>query len=280
MRMQEVFVTGEYMPEVRLVPRDKKRKCLDFAQKSYQLVSAIDVRDYGRAEQLVKDMKKVANDFDDSKPSQAIEGARVQARMLIAKARDAALNNDKPTLEKALTDAAEVWPNNPEFKEATEKLFSQSDVVQKAIGEFDQLISQRNYRQIWNDKVRFITAVAMNPDRKQTLEKVMKNIETIEGSLMRAEEMARTGNHAGAWESLERAWAEFPDDGKLNQQRADMTTRASDFVKLIRSAEDMEKRDQVGSSLAHYLKAQKIYPASDFARDGVARLVKQVLPED
>ena len=280
MRMQEVFVTGEYMPEVRLVLRDKKRKCLDFAQKSYQLVSAIDVRDYGRAELLVKDMKKVANDFDDSKPSQAIEGARVQARMLIAKARDAALNNDKPTLEKALTDAAEVWPNNPEFKEATEKLFSQSDVVQKALGEFDQLISQRNFRQIYNDKIRFIAAVAVNPDRKQTLEKVMKNMETIEASLMRSEEMSRTGNHAGAWESLERAWAEFPDDGKLNQQRADMTTRASDFVKVIRGAEDLEKREQVGSSLAQYLKAQKIYPASDYARDGVARLVKLVLPEE
>ena len=78
----------------------------------------------------------------------------------------------------------------------------------------------------------------------------------------------------------ERAWAEFPDDAKLNQQRADMTTRASDFVKVIRNAEDLEKRDQVGSSLAHYLKAQKIYPASDYARDGVSRLVKLVLPEE
>lgn len=58
MRMQEVFVTGEYMPEVRLVQRDKKRKCLEFAQKSYQLISALDVRDYGRAEGLVKDLKK------------------------------------------------------------------------------------------------------------------------------------------------------------------------------------------------------------------------------
>jgi tetratricopeptide (TPR) repeat protein len=280
MRMQEVFVTGEYMPEVRLVPRDKKRKCLDFAQKSYQLISAIDVRDYGRAEQLVKDLKKVANDFDDSKPSQAIEGARVQARMLIAKARDAALNNDKPTLEKALTDAAEVWPNNPEFKEATEKLFSQSDVVQKALLEFDQLISQQNYRQIWNDKIRFITAVSMNPDRKQTLEKVMKNMETIEAALMRSEEMSRTGNHAGAWEGLERVMAEFPNDTKLSHEHANMTTRASSFVNIIHSAEDLEKRDQVGSSLAHYLKAQKIYPASDFARDGVARLVKLVLPEE
>ena len=47
------------------------------------------MRDYGRAEGLVKDLKKVANDFDDSKPTQAIEGARVQTRMLLAKARDA-----------------------------------------------------------------------------------------------------------------------------------------------------------------------------------------------
>jgi hypothetical protein len=47
---------------------------------------------------------------------------------------------------------------------------------------------------------------------------------------------------------------------------------------VIRSAEELEKREQYGSSLAHYLKAQKIYPASEFARDGIARLVKLVLP--
>ncbi len=280
MRMQEVFVTGEYMPEVRLVQRDKKRKCLEFAQKSYQLISAIDVHDYGRAEGLVKDLKKVANDFDDSKPTQAIEAARIQSRMLLAKARDALSRDDKATMEKALTDAAEVWPNNPEFKEATEKIFKQTDVMQDALREFDSLVGKRDYRGIWNDKLRFIAAVTVNPERKQTLERVMKNIETIEASLMRAEEMSRTGNHAGAWESLERAYADFPDDGKLNQQRADMTTRASDFVKMIHNAEELEKRDQAGSSLAHYLKAQKMYPASDFARDGVARLVKLVLPEE
>ena len=280
MRLQEVFVTGEYMPDVRLVQREKKRKCLDFSQKSFQLISAIDARDYGRAEGIVKELKKVANDFDDSKPTQAIEAARIQSRMLLAKARDALSRDDKATMEKALADAAEVWPNNPEFKEATEKIFKQTDVLQDALREFDSLVGKRDYRGIWNDKVRFIAAVAVNPERKQTLEKVMKNIETIEASLMRAEEMSRTGNHAGAWESLERAYADFPDDGKLNQQRADMTTRASDFVKMIHTAEELEKREQVGSSLAHFLKAQKMYPASDFARDGVARLVKLVLPEE
>ena len=279
MRLQEVFVTGEYMPSVRLVPRAKKRQCLEFAQKSYQLISSIDVRDFTRAETLVVDLKKLASDFDDSKPSQAIEVARVSQRGLLAKARDAMLNNDKATFEKALTDAAAIWPNSKEFREASEKLFGQGDVVQKTLLEFDQLRSQRNFRQIWNEKIRFIAAAAIDPARKEALEKVMADMQTIDGALLRAEEMARQGSYAGAWETLERAWAQFPDDSKLNQLRADMTTRASDFVKIIRNAEELEKREQFGGSLAHYLKAQKLYPASDFARDGVARLVKQVLPE-
>ena len=56
-------------------------------------------------------------------------------------------------------------------------------------------------------------------------------------------------------------------------------SRASDFVKTIRTAEELEKKNQFGSSLSHYLKAQKLYPASDFAREGVERLIVQVLPE-
>ena len=278
-QLRQAFLVGEYMPDVRLVPREKKRQCLEFAQKSFQLISAINVRDYGRAESLVKDLKKVANDFDDSQPTAAIEGARIKARALIGKARQAALSSDQATLERAMTEAGEIWPGNPEFKEAMEKLFAQGDVVQKALLDFDQLYSQKNYRQIWADKVRFIAAVAVNPQRKPDLEKVMNDMQTIEAALMRAEEMARQGVYAGAWETLERSWAQFPDDAKLNQQRADMTTRASDFVKVVRNAEELEKKEQFGSSLAHFLKAQKLYPASDFARDGIARLVKQVLPE-
>lgn len=278
-QLRQAFLIGEYMPEVRLVQREKKRQCLEFAQKSFQLISAINVHDYGRAESLVKDLKKVANDFDDSQPTAAVEGARLKARALIGKARQAALSSDQVTLERVMNEAGEIWPGNPEFKEAMDKLFTQGDVVQKALLDFDQLLSQKNYRQIWADKVRFIAAVSVNPERKPALEKVMADMQTIEASLMRAEEMARQGVYAGAWETLEHSWALFPDDAKLNQQRADMTTRASDFVKVIRSAEELEKKEQFGSSLAHFLKAQKLYPASEFAHDGISRLVKQVLPE-
>jgi hypothetical protein len=58
-----------------------------------------------------------------------------------------------------------------------------------------------------------------------------------------------------------------------------LTTEAADFARTLRTAEQLEKKDEIGSSLAWYLKARKIYPASDFAQEGIGRLVKRVLPE-
>ncbi|MDP9292539.1 MAG: hypothetical protein M3O82_09275 [Verrucomicrobiota bacterium] len=71
---------------------------------------------------------------------------------------------------------------------------------------------------------------------------------------------------------------DFSDDSKLNQVRANLTTEAADFVRTLRTAEQLEQKDQTGSGLAWYLKAQKIYPASEFARDGIDRLVKKIMP--
>jgi hypothetical protein len=79
---------------------------------------------------------------------------------------------------------------------------------------------------------------------------------------------------------VEKAFAQFPEDTRLNQQRATLTTQAADFVRTVRTAQDLEKQDQVGSSLAWYLKAQKLYPQSELAGDAIGRLVKRVLPPE
>ncbi|MGC3991724.1 MAG: hypothetical protein QM796_18935 [Chthoniobacteraceae bacterium] len=98
-RLGEAFVVGEYMPEIRTLTRDDKRRALDFAQKSNQLVSAIDVKDYALAEKLVNELQKTAKDFDSSKPMAAVETARTISAMHIAKAKNAAVSGDKATLE-------------------------------------------------------------------------------------------------------------------------------------------------------------------------------------
>ncbi|CAN5812175.1 hypothetical protein BH09VER1_BH09VER1_33170 [soil metagenome] len=278
-RLAETFIVGEYMPEVRTLPRDEKRQALAFDQKADQLLSALQVKDYTLAESLVKDLHKSASDFDTSKPTAAIETARQVAAMHIAKARNAALSGDKATLEEELKSAGEIWPLNPALKEVSKVIFEQGDVTSRAIVDFNQLLSQKNYRQIYDDKARFIYATAMYPEQKEKLTQVLSDMQVIETAIIQAQEIEKNQNFPGAWESAEKAYRKFPDDNKLNNLRADLTTKASDYVHAIRLAEDLEQKGQPGSSLAWYLKAQKEYPPSEFAHDGIKRLTKEILPD-
>jgi hypothetical protein len=278
-RLAEAFAVGEYMPELRTLPRDKKRLALDYSQKGNQLISALDVKDYTLAEKIVHELEKTAKDFDNSKPMAAIETAKTVSALHLAKAKNAAVSGDRQTLEAELKAATEMWPRNPALAEVAGLIFTQGDQQQKALVDLDQLISQHNYRQIYEDKMRFIAAAALDPSRQDQLRKILGDMEKIEAALMEADARSKQGDFAGAWEKVEQRFKEFPDDSKLNNVRATLTTEAPDFVHTLRSAEDLEQKDQVGSSLAWYLKAQKIYPNSEFAQEGIDRMVKKILPQ-
>lgn len=278
-RLAEAFTVGEWVPEIRTLPRTKKRQALDFVQKSNQLLSTMEVKDYTKAESLLDDLAKIAKDFDATKPRALIESSRRGAALHLASARNAALRSDEKTLKEEIAAAAELWPLNPALAEVSKKIFDQGDVQQKAVADFDQLVGQKNFRQIFENSTRYIAALAFYPDKQKQLQDVLQNMQKIEGAILRADEMARQSNYAGAWESVEKVAGDFPDDSKLNQMRANLTTQAADFVRTLRSAQDLEKKEQVGSSLAWYLKARKLYPQSDYAGEGVERLAKKIVPE-
>ena len=277
-RLSESFLIGEYMPEIRTLTREKKRRALEFTQKGNRLISALDVRDYAQAESLTNDLVIIAKDFDASQPRAAIETARTVSAMHLAKAKNAAVSGDRVTLENELREATILWPRNPALAEVSGRIFSHADVQSKALADLEQLISQRNYRQIYDDQARFIAATALYPERQEQLKTVLTNMQQIETAIMRSTEIAKRGDNCGAWEGVERAYKQFPDDTKLNQLRANLSTDASDFVRAIRTAQQLEAKGQTGASLAWYLKAQKLYPPSDFAQEGIQRLVQKVLP--
>ncbi|MCX6967102.1 MAG: hypothetical protein NTZ46_04870 [Verrucomicrobia bacterium] len=277
-RLSEAFLVGEYMPEIRTLQRDKKRQALEFTQKGNRLISALDVRDYALAETLVKELETIAKDFDASQPRAAIETARTVSAMHLAKAKNAAVSGDRTTLENELREATTLWPRNPALAEVAGMIFSHADVQGKALADLEQLTSQHNYRQIYEDKGRFIAATAFDPQRQKQLEAALMNLQQIETVIGRSTEIAKRGDTNGAWEGVERASKQFPDDTKLNQLRANLTTEASDFVHCIRNAQQLEAKGQTGSSLAWYLKAQKVYPPSEFAQEGIQRLVQKLLP--
>ena len=278
-RLAETFALGEYMPSVRLLPREAKRRALEYSQKTNELLAALEVNDLTRAEKLVNEIEGMAKDFDTSKPLAKIETAKTISAMHLAKARNAAVSGDKSAMEAELRSAAQIWPRNPALAEVGNTIFTQSDVQQQAMNDFDRLLSQKNLRQIYNDKLRFIAAAAMYPEKQKDLNDVLQRMAAVEGAILKAQEIAGRGDPAGAWESVQAAQKEFPDDSELNQLRATLTTQAADFVQTLAKAEALENQDQPGVSLAWYLQARKKYPASTFARAGIERLSAKVLPD-
>ena len=101
----------------------------------------------------------------------------------------------------------------------------------------------------------------------------------METALMGAQEMDRQGNPAGAWESVDKVAAKFPEDLQLNQARALYTTKAADFVRTVQTAQDHERRTEKATSLAWFLKAQRLYPKSDLAEEAIKRLKTDLISE-
>ncbi len=282
-RLREAFLIGEYMPEIRTLPKERKRKILAYAQKSVQLLAAIETKDYGLANELItgeNGMKSMAKDFDATKPMAMIETARNMSRMHLAKARNAALSGEKDKFEASLAEAGQIWPNNPELAEVASKAFKQGDAQAQALNDLEQLIAQKNFRRIADEAGRFLAATQMAPQEKQAqLKTILEDFKSLEAALMGAKEMERLGNASGAWETLERVAEKFPDDLQLAQARATYTTKAAEFVRAVQNAQEHERHAQLATGLAWFLKAQKLYPKSEMAENAIQRIKTQLLPE-
>jgi len=278
-QLQQAFITGEHLPSVQSIPRENKRAVLEYAANSFQLVNALEVKDYTLAEELVAKMREQAGDFDHSKPTAAIEAAKLSSNMRLRTAKNAALQGDDARFEENITAAAQIWPTNPALREEFDLISDSADMQQLAKLEFDRLLGTQSYRQIFNNKARFIAATVEDPERQAALNQVVESIQEIETVMKQAETLARSGNAFAAWEITERTFQKYPDDVILSASRSDLSTEVAPFVRALKNAENLENRRQFGSSLTWYLSARQQYPQSEYAEEGIRRVVDQILPE-
>lgn len=278
-RLAETFALGEFLPSVRLLPREEKRRALKFTQLSNELLAALEVNDLTRAEKLVNEIGDVASDYNTSKPLAKIETAKTLSAMHLAKAKNAAISGDKAVMESELRAAAEIWPRNPALSEAGDVIFQQSDVQLQTINELDRLIEQGDHRTIFRQNAKFIAAVALHPERQEKLTAILEQMTGIEGALQRAREIQQRGDAIGAWESIQLASEKYPQDTEINKLRADLASSgAATFVQSLNKGDDFESRGEYGAALAWFLDAHRQYPPSKFAQDRIDALASQILP--
>ena len=279
-RLSEAYMVGEFMPSIRTLPRDKKRKVLEFVRESYKLIAALDVKDYTRAKEINDKLKATSGDFDPTKAEAAIATYTRVSDMHINAAKLAASQSDNEKAAVEIQKAMEVWPQNPKLAEF-DKLVEAGGGMAVAKNDFDRLLNEQNYREIFRRQYEIAPSIAGDAAREDAFKQIITNLTRIEAALGKAKEFSKMGQDYAAWEQLAALRKEFPDDPKLGAELERLAPDVADFTKALNRAREFEERKdkQVGSALSWYLKARSIYPRSDMAEAGIQRMLEEILPD-
>ena len=279
-RLAEAFFIGEYLPRIRTLDREKKMKVQSFVRDADSLLSAMDVRDYKNANKIIERMRVQALDFNYSKAKAGIEFYTNMSNTSIAQAKIAAQKGNTDEYKKQMQMAIEAWPLNPQIKEQNDLFASIADVQVTTLNELDTLLAQGNKREIMKNRGRFIAAVQNDQKRTQQLESILNDVLLLEQEIAIIKGLNDNDNPWGAWEIARNAQEKFSDDNELLKLSVELGEKVSPFVRVIKRAEKLEDEKHNGMSLTWYLKAKSIYPKSNYAKDGMNRLLNIILPAD
>lgn len=275
--LQTAFMTNELNSAVLGLERPLKEKVADFNASLDQMRNLIEARDFGNLEILLQKMKSSATDFDTTKPMAIVNGVKLESKMRLGKAKLAAQQGDLKLAMEEFQAAAEAWPGNPDLQDKALSFFDTQDVKSQALVEFDRLVEEQNYRTIFDKQLGFAPAIKGDAKREEALKTALLAIKDAEMASEKANVLMLNGDYFGAWETIELASTKLPDDKKLNKLRADLSGRSAEFVSAINKARDAEGRNEIGFSITWFVNAQRQYPASHIANEGIERLSKKLL---
>ncbi|MDX2227406.1 MAG: hypothetical protein SFY92_09995 [Verrucomicrobiae bacterium] len=276
-RLLAAFMLSQSLPELQTIPREQKRKVSEYLRKMGELESMLMVRDYDASEKMITELKKTASDFDFNKAMAMVNAGRQKSNFTLGLARMMVQQGKIEEAQKYFYAAADIWPNNPELTRASEQFFNKTDQKEQATEEFDKLYMEENWRAIFENKLKFGLALAQDKTRVGKLEEALKKIEGVEMAGVKSEEFRKRGDKYGAWETLEIASKNWPNDLKLNRSLAESVTEAADLAKALKTAREYEQKAQWGSALVWYLEARQIYPLSEYASKGIDTLTARIL---
>ena len=277
----EAVAVGEYMSSVSTFPAEKRRRIAEYWSLRRRVLTSLNARDYGTAEEIAKRMKELDRDFDDAMVMSYCAGKKQQSDLALRNAVKALQDGNDEEFNKYITEAGEIWPRNPRLAEGRRKLetIDSHDPVKQ---EFKTLISRGEFRTIFNEQTRF-EVVAVDPELKEQYRDAITLISTIDGMLTQLDVAAQQDRVIGpcmAYEMLldkKKEDERYASDPLFNDALNRYALAGHDFVQALEQAAECEKRDELGSALACYYRAQCIYPGSRMARAGAERVAQLIL---
>lgn len=276
-RLQEAFMLSQFHPAVLGIPLAQKKPIETFSRQLGQMQNMIEARDFTDLESLLNQIKQTAPDFDSVKAMAIVNAVKLESQLRLGKAKLAAQQGDLKTAMQEFQAAAEAWPGNPDLKDKALSFFNSKDIQNQSLEEFDRLVAENNYRAIFDKQLAFAPAMKDDPKRQEQLKAALEKVKIAETAVEKATLMQSNGDVDGAWETVQLAIKDLPDDNKLNSMRGDLAGKGAEFVSAINKAQNAESRHEFGYSLTWYAIAQRYYPASQIANQAIDRISKAIL---
>ncbi len=276
-RLQEAFAACEFTPSLLEVERSKKEKVAIYLRRMSVMQNLIEAREFGKLEEEIAEVKKLASDFDASKAMALVNGVKLESKMRLGKAKLAAQQGNQQVAMEEFQAAAQAWPGNPDLQTAANLFFDSQDFKSQSLTEFDRLIADQDYRGVYEKQLGFLPAIKGDKKREEQMKGVLEKVKIAETASEKASMLMIAGDVFGAWETVEFAVKDLPDDKKLNRLRAELSGKSAEFIASINKAKEAEAKKEIGYSLTWYVNAQRQYPASQIANEAIERLSKQVL---
>jgi hypothetical protein len=275
-RLQETFFLGEFEPVVMGYPQEKKREMLELWKDLRELQRLGDERDLGSVEGYVNKVRGRARDFPGAPILSKVTNAMNASNMSLLSAKGAALSGDNAKAEAALERAAKIWPQNPGVKDFATQVVSRQDTLAQKIPEFDRLMAESKWRDIYNKKLEYALALAQDKERSEKLRKVVNRVGELDANIQKASVLATQNNPYLAWDVIVEVYKTESDDIVLAKTRSDIAPLVANYAQLIGHAEKLEKDGAEAAALTAWLSAQDLNPASPACGAAVKRLAKSV----
>ncbi len=276
-RLMETFVLGENEPSVRSFDFEKKKVLLQLYRDMSALKDLGDNHDLEGIEKTLERIKEVADDFPYREIYSKVKIGKQASNLKVMEARAAAFGGDMDAARAALAEAAQIWPLNPELDKFNDEVMQMTVGISKYEKRFDELLEKKNYREIMSEAAEYAIALKTSPKKAAKLKEVVSDVSQIDFLIAQAKELDTQGNSYVAWEMLEKAKQIDEQDPVLSRAMADMAPRVADYVRLLDSAKDAEKKGANAAALTLFLAAQEIFPMSQSCREGISRNANAVL---
>ena len=276
-RLQETYFLGEFEPAVMNYPQDKKREMLELWRDLRELQRLGDERDLANVEGYINKIRGRARDFPGAPILSKVNNAINASNMAVLSAKNAALNGDTTKAEAQLERATKIWPLNPAVKDFANQVVSRQDTLAQKIPEFDRMISEAKWRDIYNKKLEFALALAQDKARSDKLREVVNRIGELDANIQKASVLASQNNPYLAWDVIVETSRKEPDDLVLAKTRSEIAPLVADYARLIGLAEKLEKEGGEAAALTAWLSAQDLNPASPACSASVKRLAMVVV---